>query len=308
MAFTVSSLPAYVEQNRSKLISAAVLAPKTAALLTLMSGVKGATALNLLNVGVTFANGNACGFSASGDDVLTQRTLTPGIIKVNKSWCEEALRAKYTVHEVETGAGKETLAFEEKILGDIIAKVGAENEKALWQGDKTNGTGNLAFYDGLATLITADITGGSITLTTTAASTDSVYARTRAVYALIPDEALATAVICMSYTNFRKLIMDLVDANLYHYERNIDANMEIILPGTNTRVCGLPGMVGLDRIYAFEPEQVVYGFDAPDDINTFKLWFSDDADEFRFKLKFAAGVQYAFPNRIVVGIPYGGGQ
>lgn len=308
MAFTVTSLPAYTEQNRSALISAAVLAAKSSRLFTPMPDVKGPTTLNLLDVGVTFQSGADCGFSASGNDTLSQRTLTPGILKVNKSWCPKVLRTKYTVHELEIGAGRETLPFEEKLMADILAKVGAENEIAMWQGDTVSGTGNNQFYNGLATLINTDITNSVITNTTTAASTDSIYDRVYAVYQLIPDAALAGAVICLSYADFRALCLSLMNQNLFHYERNVDETMEIVLPGTNTRVIGVPGMVGLHRIYAFEPEQVVYGFDAPDDIETFRLWYSEDNDEFRFRLQFAAGVQYAFPSRIAVGIPYGGGN
>lgn len=308
MAFTVSSLPAYTEQNRSALISAAVLAAKSTRLFTPMPDVKGPTTLNLLDVGITFQSGASCGFSASGNDTLSQRTLTPGIVKVNKSWCPKVLREKYAVHELEIGAGRETLPFEEKLIGDILAKVGAENEKAIWQGDTVSGTGNLQFYNGLATIINADITGGTITATTTAGSTDTVYDRVHALYQLIPDEALADAVICMSYANFRKLVLQLLTLNLFHYERNVDETMEFVLPGTNTRVIGVAGMTGLDRIYAFEPEQVVYGFDAADDIETFRLWYSEDNDDFRFRLQFAAGVQYAFPSRIAASIPYGGGN
>lgn len=308
MAYTVSSLPNYVEQNRSALISASVLAAKSTRLFNLMPNVKGATTLNLLDVGVTFASGASCGFTAAGDDVLTQRTLTPGIIKVNKSWCPKVLLAKYLANEVEIGAGREQLPFEEKMMADIIAKVGAENEKALWQGDTVSGTGNLQFYNGLATIINADITGGTITNTTTAANTDTIMARVYAVYNLIPDEVMADAVICLSYANFRKLSLAIMSENLYHYKEDISNDMELILPGTNTRVIGIPGLVGRDRIYAFNPNEVVYGFDAADDIETFRLWYSEDNDEFRFRLQFAAGVQYAFPNRIAVGIPYGGGN
>ena len=308
MSFVVSSLPAYTEQNRSALISAAVLAAKSTRLFTPMPDVKGPTTLNLLDVGVTFASGADCGFSASGNDTISQRTLTPGVIKINKSWCPKVLRAKYTVHELALGAGRETLPWEEKLVSEIIAKVGAENEIAMWQGDTTSGTGNNQFYNGLATLINADITGGTVTATATAGSTDTIYDRVYAVYQLIPDAALANAVICMSYANFRAFCLSLMNKNLYHYERNVDETMEIILPGTNTRVIGIPGMTGLNRIYALEPEYVVYGFDAPDDIETFRLWYSEDNDEFRFRLQFAAGVQYAFPSRIACGIPYGGGN
>lgn len=308
MAFTVTSLPNYVEQNRSALITAAVLAAKSARLFTPMPDVKGPTTLNLLDVAVNFQSGEACGFTPSGDDVLSQRTLTPGIIKVNKSWCPKVLRTKYAVHELEIGAGREKLPWEEKIVGEILAKVGAENEKAMWQGDTTNGTGNLQFYNGVATLINADITAGLVTRTTTAASADTVYDRVYALYKLIPDEALATAVICMSYANYREFVTSLMQLNLFHYERNVDESMECVLPGTNTRVLGIPGMTGLNRIYALEPEQVVYGFDAADDIETFRLWYSEDNDDFRFRLQFSAGVQYAYPSRIAVSIPNGGGN
>ena len=308
MAFTVTSLPSYTEQNRSALISAAVLAAKSTRLFTPMPDVKGPTTLNILDVGIAFQSGASCGFSASGNDTISQRTLTPGIVKVNKSWCPKVLREKYAVHELEIGAGRETLPFEEKLIGDIIAKVGAENEKAIWQGDTVSGTGNLQFYNGVATLINADITAGLVTRTTTAASADSVYDRVYALYKLIPDEALATAVICMSYANYREFVTSLMNLNLFHYERNVDESMECVLPGTNTRVLGIPGMTGLNRIYAIEPEQVVYGFDAADDIETFRLWYSEDNDDFRFRLQFAAGVQYAYPSRIAVSIPNGGGN
>lgn len=304
MAFTVTSLPNYVEQNRSALISASVLAPKSARLFTPMPDVKGPTTLNLLDVGITFQSGASCGFEASGNDTISQRTLTPGIVKVNKSWCPKVLRTKYAVHELNIGAGREQLPFEEKLMADIIAKIGAENEKAIWQGDTVGGSGNLAFYDGLVTLIAADITGSVITNVVTALATDTVYKRIYDVYKAIPDEVLADAAICVNYANFRAFVLSLMELNLYHYERNVEDNMEIIIPGTNTRLIGIPGLAGVDNIYAFNPEEVVYGFDAADDIETFRLWYSEDNDEFRFRLQFAAGVQYAFPNRIAVGLPY----
>ena len=46
-------------------------------------------------------------------------------------------------------------------------------------------------------------------------------------------------------------------------------------------------------------KHVFYGFDAEDDIRNFRLWYSDDADMFRFKMRGAVGVQYAFSNEVV---------
>lgn len=309
MAFVVSSLPDYTEQNRSDLLIASVLAAKSAGLFTHQPGVVGPTTINLLDLGVTFQSGADCGFSASGNDTFTQRPITPGIVKVNKSFCPKALRTKYLAHEVEVGAGRETLPFEEKITSGIIAKIGAEIEKAIWQGNTTSGSGNMAFFNGLITLMDADITNSVIPSgnVVTAGSSDTVYKRTKAVYKKVAaqtPETLASTVIMMNYVNFTELVMDLMEQNLFHYKNDVYDAMEITLPGTSTRVMGIPGLAGVDRIIALNPEEVVYGFDNEGDEAAFDLWFSKDNDEYRLKVCFSAGVQYAFPTHIIVGKPY----
>lgn len=305
MAYNVNSLPNYVEQNRSELMSAAVLSPKSATLFSLMPNVKGETTINILDVGVVFQNGRSCGFNAAGDDTFTQRSIVPGIVKVNKTWCPKDLLNKYLVNEVSVGAGRETMPFEQKTMTELLAKIGAELEKALWQGNTTSGTGNMAFFNGLATIIAADALSGVIPSANVinAASADTVKKRVYDTYEAIPDAALQDAAIMLSYANYRKLALALMEANLFHYERNVESSMEMVLPGTNTRVIGIPGLTGENHIYSLVPEEVVYGFDQQDDAQTFKLWFSDDDDLFKFKLEFSAGVNYAFPQHVVVNNP-----
>lgn len=305
MAYNVNLLPDYVEQNRSELMSAAVLSPKSTTLFSLMPNVKGETTINILDVGVVFQNGRACGFNPAGDDAFTQRSIVPSIVKVNKTWCPKDLLNKFLVNEVSIGAGREVMPFEQKTVTELLAKIGAELEKALWQGDKTGGTGNMAFFDGLATIIAADAASGVIPSgnVITAAAADTVRKRVYDTYEAIPDAALEEAAIMLSYANYRKLALALMEANLFHYERNVESSMEMTLPGTNTRVIGIPGLTGVDTIYGLVPEEVVYGFDAQDDAQTFKLWFSDDDDLFKFKLEFSAGINYAFPQHVVVNNP-----
>ena len=305
MAYNVQTLPNYVEQNRSDLMSAAVLSPKSATLFSLMPNVKGETTINILDVGVVFQNGRACAFNPAGDDNFTQRSIVPGIVKVNKTWCPKDLLNKYLVNEVSIGAGREVMPFEQKTVTELLAKIGAELEKGLWQGNKTSGTGNMAFFDGLVTIIAADAASGVIPAgnVITAAAADTVRKRVYDTYEAIPDAAMEEAAIMLSYANYRKLSLALMEANLFHYERNVESSMEMTLPGTNTRVIGIPGLTGVDTIYGLVPEEVVYGFDAQDDAQTFKLWFSDDDDLFKFKLEFSAGINYAFPQHVVVNNP-----
>ena len=280
--YDVSALPDYVEQHRSELISAAVLAPRSTSLFRLMPNVKGPTTLNLVDVGVQLQNDSTCGFTPDSPDVFSQRTLTPLIFKVNKEWCPLDLLNTYLAHEVEIGAGRETLPFEEKFIADILAKVGIEVENEIWHQLK-------------------DIITNDSNVTKMEYQSDSAYDIVKHVYMAIPDASLRDSAILMGYDIYRQLVMELMEKNLYHYERNVDDSMEMILPGTNTRVIAVPGINGTKkRVYAMNLKHVFYGFDAEDDIRNFRLWYSDDADMFRFKMRGAVGVQYAFSNEVVV--------
>lgn len=280
--YDVSALPNYVEQHRSELISAAVLAPRSTSLFRLMPNVKGPTTLNLVDVGVELQEGYTCGFTPNSPDVFSQRTLVPEIFKVNKEWCPLDLLNTYLAHEVEIGAGRETLPFEEKFVADILAKVGMEVENKIWNQ--------------LGTILGSD----SGIIAPAAQSFSTVFDMVKAAYMAIPAASLRDSAIMMSYSNYRSLVMELMGMNLYHYERNVDDSMEMILPGTNTRVIAVPGITADNKVYAMNLKHVFYGFDAEDDIRNFRLWYSDDADMFRFKMRGAVGVQYAFSNEVVI--------
>lgn len=285
--YDVSALPNYVEQHRSELISAAVLAPRSTSLFRLMPNVKGPTTLNLVDVGVNLQNGSTCGFTPDSPDVFSQRTLVPSIFKVNKEWCPLDLLRTYLAHEVEIGAGRETLPFEEKFVADILAKVGMEVEIGMWNS--------------LTDIINHDSDVKSVNVESSA----TIYDMVKAVYMAIPAASLRDSAILIGYSSYRSLVMELLEKNLYHYERNVDDSMEMILPGTNTRVIAVPGIPDppaenqYPLIYAMNLKHVFYGFDAEDDIRNFRLWYSDDADMFRFKMRGVVGVQYAFSNEIV---------
>ena len=304
MAFDISALTQYVNEHKSDLLATAVIAFKSSKYMQLMPGVKGATTLNLLSTPAIFQSGDSCGFNPSGNVTFSQRTLTPGAIKVNEEFCPKALRTKYMQSEVLIGAGRDKMPFEEKITSELIANIGAAMEVAFWQGNTTSGTGNNAFFNGLHTILAADVTNSVITNTLTAGASDTILDRVKALVEIVPDNLGNKMTFFLNCANYRKLAMLLTYANLYHYQRDIDSNnLEMIFPGSDIKVVGVPGLTGIDRVYGLNTEEVFYGFDAEDDVENFKLWFSDDADTFRFKVQWLAGVQYAFPTNVIVGLP-----
>ena len=291
----VNSLPKYVEQNRLPLISKAVLGAKTPSLLSLQTGVKGETAINLLNTNVVFGDGADCGWDEAGTATLTQRTIKPVIAKVNMAFCDTKLIGTWAQSQVRIAAGLEKLPFEEDFMNGIANGIKAGIEKMVWQGDSANGASRVE-CDGFLKLLGADSSVIDVTFTAGA----NVYQRTLQVLDAIPGEVYDKASIFMGADYFRSLVQNLVAANLYHYDAN-DGEMEITLPGTTIKVYGVHGLDGTKKIVAGPRDEMFYGVDFENDEEVFDLFYSKDNREFRLAVEFACGVQYAFGDHMVLG-------
>lgn len=304
MAINVSSLTTYVDEQRLPLIRKAVLAPKSADLFNLQTGVKSKAALNILTTTVVFGDGSQCGWNQTGASTFSQREIEVGKVKVNMNFCDRTLLDYWMGYEVRVAAGKERLPFEEAFVADIIAQVNAEVEKAIWQGDKTNGTGNLAIFDGILTILADE----NEVITLDPVEGANVAAEVYDAYANIPLEVLKDAVIYMGEDTFRSYVGELNSANLYHYDPKVDEGMTLVMPGTSTRIYGVPGLNGTSKIVAGAKNNFFYGTDLEGDQEVFDLWYSKDNQEFRLAIKFNAGVQVAFPDQIVVKSLDGGSE
>ena len=116
----VNNLPQYVEEHRLPILRNAVIGNRSAKEFNLQTGVKGATALNLLVTDVTFGDGSACGWNEAGTSTLSQRILTPGAIKVNMSFCDKTLLKTWANYDVRVAAGQKTLPFDESIPAEKL--------------------------------------------------------------------------------------------------------------------------------------------------------------------------------------------
>ena len=291
----ITSLPKYVEENRLPLISKSVLGAKTPSLLTLQTGVKSETAINLLNTNVVFGDGSDCGWNEAGTSTLTQRIIKPVIAKVNMAFCDKKLIGKWAQSQVRIAAGLEELPFEEDFMNGVADGIKAGIEKMVWQGDSANVERRVE-CDGFLNLLDKDSSVIDVTFTSGA----NVYQKTLQVLNAIPGEVYDKASIFMGADYFRSLVQNLVAANLYHYDAN-DGEMEIVLPGTNIKVYGVHGLDGTNVIVAGPRDEMFYGVDFENDEEVFDLFYSKDNREFRLAVEFACGVQYAFGDHMVLG-------
>ena len=138
MAFNVEELTQYVDEQRVPLIGRTVRSGKTAKMLNLQTGVKGKSALNILNSTTTFGDGSTCGWNAAGASKLSQRNIETGQIKVNIAFCDKELLKYWAGYGVKVAVGDKTLPFAEQFIADQINNISKQLEVAIWQGDTTS--------------------------------------------------------------------------------------------------------------------------------------------------------------------------
>jgi hypothetical protein len=304
MAFDVSGLTAYSDEQKLPLILKAQLGSKSASLFQLAPGIKSSQKLNLLDTTTVF-QANGCGFASSGTTTLSQRTLTVGDIKVNEELCPKTLASKWTQSQLKAGsmAEKQVVPFEKEFTELKAAGIASALETAIWQGDTASGTANLSKFDGLIKLIDAAGTAvdGNVdaVLVATGITTTNVLTILQGVYSVIPTQVLdKDPAIMVGWDTFRKLTIKLTNLNMFHYTGE-NTNGEITLPGTNTKVIALNGLNSTNRIFAGSLTNFFYGVDLLSDSEDFKMWYSEDDDVVKFKAEFRAGVQVAYPSEIV---------
>lgn len=299
MAFVVSGLADYVQNNREIILKDIVLGADSIQRMTIQPGVKKSADLNFLLVEPALQSGADCGWNASGNATFSKRTITTAAIKVNMAFCKKTLLGKWTEYVVRFGANNEEFPFEQYIIDGVREGIKKQMEKLVWQGD----TSNSDLFDGLLKIINA----ASGTIKETIASGASAYDAIYQVFMAIPTEILDKddLTINVSPLVFRAFCKELTDRNMFHYTAD-GSKTEVILPGTSCKVKmvkGLADSVGHKerKIVATFDKNLYYGCDMLDDAEEVKAWYSEDADEHRIRVDFNAGVQIAFPDLCVLG-------
>lgn len=285
----LSKLTAYVDEQRLPLIRKSVLDARTINHISLQTGVKSATALNILDTNVTFGDGASCGWNEDGTSTLSQRQIVPASLKVNMSFCDKKMQKYWMQNEVNVAAGRSNLPFEEEFIGGIIDDVKSKLDGIIWNGVTVGGTK----YNGLL-----DIASEEGVISAEAGTT--VYGTVKNVYMSIPASSLDNTKIFVGMDTFRSLVMELTEKNLFHYDEKVNDSFTCILPGTVTEVVGVEGLNGKNKVVALNTKHTFYGTDLEGDYETFDLWYSKDNQEFRVAINFIAGVQVAYLNEVVI--------
>lgn len=313
MALAFSGLSAYTKQLIKPLLTSAVFEAKTQQMIKdggiVIPNAKSVVAIPLMDTDAAFQS-DSCGFDASGTTTFSQRSITVGKIKVEERICPKDLEAYFTQEALKAGSTYEDFGnadFQAAYLAKKNLRIAAQLETALWQGDATGATANLNKFDGLQKLIAAgspidaNVSGytGVATITTITAS--NVIAATEGIYKAIPAAVLAKGDVKIFVGNdwYRLLILAYRALNMFSYNPQDSQASSFILPATNVEVVSVNGLNGTGDAYAISLSNIALAVDLVDEENNYKMWYSEDNNDVRFRVAFKIGVNVAYTNECV---------
>jgi hypothetical protein len=314
MAFSFSGLTAYTKQNIKPLLTSAVFGAKTQDIIKqggiVIPNVKSSVKLPLMDTDAIFQGDTTCSWDPSGTTTFSQRDIVVGKIKVEEALCPKDLEVYFTQEMLRQGSYFEDLGSPELIeayLAKKNARIAAQLETAIWQGDTTSGNAALNKFDGLSKLIVAGTPVDANVLAYTGVAPiatitqSNVIAATEGIYKAIPVQVLAKGDTKIFVGNdwYRLLIMAYRAANLFAYNPQDSKSESFILPATNVEVVSVNGLNGTGDAFGLSVSNMALGVDLQDEEMNYKMWYSEDNNQIRFRASWKIGTNVAFTSECV---------
>lgn len=301
--YTISGLDSrlknYLETNGVEVLTKALFNSESAKYFNIQTGVTAEQPIIRLDSSITLADASECGFSATGSDTFTNRLLSPKFLKVNKEFCPKTLLKTWAHSDVKMSATGQELPFEELLINNNINELAKVNEALIWEGDTTNGTGNMALMDGIITIATADAN----TVKQDKGS-DSIWTRVQKLWLALDPAIADKTTIFMSIANYKGLIVELMNANMFHIFEEYEGSYEMTMPGANIKIKGVSGITS-DVIVATPEDNLYLGVDAESDSEVVDVYFDKSDRTFKFVVEYAYCVNYAFSEFVYLNMDLG---
>lgn len=298
MAYTINDLDTrlknYLETNGVEVLTKALFNSESAKYFQIQTGVTAETPIIRLDSSITLADASTCGFEATGSDTFSNRLLSPKFLKVNKEFCPKTLLKTWAHSDVRMNALGQEMPFEELLINNNINELAKWNERLIWEGDTTSGTGNMLLMDGILTIAKKD----ENTVKQEKGS-DTIWQRVQKIWLALPAEIADKATIFMSIANYKQLIVELMNANNFHVFEEYQGTYEMTLPGANVKVKGVSGITS-DTILATFEENLYLGVDGESDDEVCDLYFDKSSRTFKFCIEYAYCVNYAFSEYVIL--------
>lgn len=314
MALSLGTLSAYTRQSVKPLLQAAVFSAKTQQMIKsggiTLTNVKSSEAIPQFDTDAVFGT-QSCSFDPSGTTSFTQRTVTVGKIKVEEKLCPKDMEAYFLQEALKAGSTYEDFGnaeFQKAYLDRKNMKIAAQLETAIWQGDTGSGNANLNKFDGLIKLIAAgspvnaNVSGYTGIAPITTIGPTNVIAAIKGMKNAIPAalKGATDVVIFCGYGVYDMYVDAGIAANLFHYDFNDKSNYGgLTVPGTGIKLEAVHGLDGTGKLYATRLSNIVEAVDLQGEEENYKMWYSEDNNDVRFRAEWKYGVNVAYTTEVV---------
>lgn len=280
MAYNVDALGQYVAENKEVILKDIVFGGEYGNTVPLMAkelGVKGTAKIHPTTISAVLQDVNGeCGFNAQGDLTIADVEIATKQVKVNTEFCAEKLIGKFAEYKVRIGANEDALPFEAEIVEGLVKDINKQVERGVWNALNESNRYQTISLEGV----------------------EDAYAKIMKVYEAMPEAVLEDGIIFVTPAMFRQYVMQLVEKNLYHYNPANGALDEIFVPGAGVKVRKANGLQD-NNIFATSPKNMVYATDFLGNAEEVKIWFSDDNDTYRVKVRFNYGATFIFDDLVI---------
>ena len=298
MDYTITNLDSrlknYLETNGTEVLTKALFNSESAKYFQIQTNVTAETPIIRLDSSITLADASTCGFEATGSDTFSNRLLSPKFLKVNKEFCPKTLLKTWAHSDVRMNALGQEMPFEELLINNNINELAKVNERLIWEGDTTSGSGNMLLMDGIITIAKKD----ENTVKQEKGS-DTIWQRVQKIWLSLPAEIADKTTIFMSIANYKQLIVELMNANMFHVFESYEGTYEMTMPGANVKIKGVSGITS-DTILATPEDNLYLGIDGENDDEVVDLYFDKSSRTFKFCIEYAYCVNYAFSEYVIL--------
>jgi hypothetical protein len=303
----VTSISKYTKELSSEIIAQIVRRGRTYDLVNVMSGIKYAEKIPVMNSTVVFqAGGTDTTFADAGTVSLSQRTITVCPLKVEEKISLNVLEQYFEGENLDLGSYNDTLSsvFAEAFTNLKSDHISSEIDDVFWFGDVLSGTtANRRKCDGFFKNISTDTTVITGATTATTITSSNAIAIMDDLIRNIPTAVKGDKqkVAFMGMDTFQTLNVAARLANLTHYKPDdlTDPFMAMYL-NTDVTMVGMACFDGSNKILISPLWNVIAGCDLKDEQeNSFKLFYDEVADNVKFRAKWKQGANCAFPQYLV---------
>ena len=284
----------YLETNGTEVLTKALFNSESAKYFNIQTGVTAETPIIRLDSSITLADASSCGFTATGSDTFSNRLLSPKFLKVNKEFCTKTLLKTWAHSDVRMNALGQEMPFEELLINNNINELAKVNERLIWEGNTTSGSGNMLLMDGIITIARADLN-----TVKQEKGSDDLWTRVEKIWLSLPAEIADKCTLFMSIANYKQLIVELMNKNMYHVFETYEGEYRMTMPGTNMVIRGVSGITE-DVLLATPEDNLYLGVDGESDSETVDLYFDKSDRTFKFVVEYAYCVNYAFSEFVYI--------